>query len=219
MQVLKQSYIDIAQATGRAPFIKSMAQNARSAPIESWKRWAASLFAIYDTEAMVELDCPWWNVETTIAVEQFLASRTKPTVFEYGAGASTVWLARRAHKIISIEHDETWNQRFTSMIAGVSGIDLRLRPLGEAGAVSPYVSAIDESSDSYDMIVVDGRLRADCLAHAIPHLKPGGIILFDDSGRARYRAAIEGCGLQEDHQFGRSFCVPYPDHSSILSVG
>ena len=43
-----------------------------------------------------------------------------------------------------------------------------------------------------------------------------GCILFDDSGRRRYRAAIGDCGLVEKHYFGLSYCVPYPDHSSIL---
>ena len=51
---------------------------------------------------------------------------------------------------------------------------------------------------------------------ALPHLKPGGIVLFDDSGRNRYRAGIAACGLKEKHFYGRSYCVPYPDHSSIL---
>ena len=67
-----------------------------------------------------------------------------------------------------------------------------------------------------DLIVIDGRLRAACLAAAMSALRPGGIILFDDSGRARYRGAIAHCGLAEEHFRGLSYCVPYPDHSSIL---
>ena len=64
--------------------------------------------------------------------------------------------------------------------------------------------------------MVDGRRRTECLAQAIPFLKPGGIVLFDDSARRRYRAAIADCGLKEDWNYGRSYCVPYPDASSIL---
>lgn len=216
MQVIKQGYVDLAHATGRSKPIQSLLQSAKAAPPFGIKRWIASLFAIYNTENMVELDLPWWNVEASREVELFLASRPNAKVFETGAGASTVWLAKRAGSVISVEHDKAWHQRFLAMIDGVKGIDLRFRELGDGGAADKYVGSIDENADLYDLIVVDGRHRVACLHRALAHLAPGGMILFDDSGRKRYRDGIEGCGLQERHHYGRSFCVPYPDHTSLL---
>lgn len=216
MQAVKQGYVDLAHAGGRTNAVQSLFGAARSASPYGLTRWAASLFAIYHTENMVALDLPWWNVAATRDVEAFLASRPRARIFETGAGASTVWLARRAAKVISVEHDAAWHKRFLGMIDGVPGIDLRFRALGDGGAHDAYVHAIDETDDLYDLIVVDGRHRVACLNRALAHLAPGGMILFDDSGRSRYRAGIQNCGLAERHYFGRSFCVPYPDHTSLL---
>lgn len=218
MNAIKHGYVRFAHASAKNGLINSLSEKAKTASAYGWHRWLASLSAIYDTERMVDLDLPWWNVAATVEVENFLKQRSGPTVFETGAGASTAWLARRAAKVISIEHDKEWHHRFTAMIGDTSNVDLRFRSLGDASANSDYVAAIDESTEQYDMIVVDGRARVNCLNRAIPHLKPGGIILFDDSGRSRYRTGIEGCGLKEKRYFGRSFCVPYPDYTSILTI-
>ena len=48
----------------------------------------------------------------------------------------------------------------------------------------------------FDLVVVDGRARVACLQHAAKRLAPGGIVLFDDTQRPRYRAGLEGSGLQ-----------------------
>ncbi len=216
MQAVKQGYVGLAHAGGRTNAVQSLFASARKAPAYGLSRWTASLFAIYHTENMVALDLPWWNVAATREVETFLASRPKARIFETGAGASTVWLARRAAQVISVEHDAAWHKRFLGMIDGVPGIDLRYRPLGDAGPQDAYVHSIDENDDLYDLIVVDGRHRIACLNRALAHLAPGGRILFDDSGRSRYRVGIQSCGLEESHYFGRSFCVPYPDHTSLL---
>lgn len=142
-------------------------------------------------------------------------------MFEFGSGASSVWLARRAGTVTTVEHDRDWAASVERALAPypnahlvVAGFD----PKGPA-AEQPYVQAIAADSDHapYDLIIVDGRRRNDCLTAAIPHLKPDGMILFDDSGRDRYRSAIEGCGLVERHDHGLSYCVPYPDHTSLLA--
>jgi hypothetical protein len=216
MQAIKQGYVELAHVTGRTGPMLSFNDGAKAAPAYGLRRWFASLFAIYNTEAMVDLDLPWWNVDATRHIEKFLASRPDAKVFETGAGASTVWLSRRAKKVISVEHDRAWHARFLAMIDGMSGIDLRFRELGDGGTADAYVGSIDENDDLYDLIVVDGRHRVACLSRAISHLAPGGMVLFDDSGRSRYRNGIENSGLDEMHYFGRSFCVPYPDHTSLL---
>ena len=42
-----------------------------------------------------------------------------------------------------------------------------------------------------DVIAVDGRDRVNCVKHAMPKLKPGGVLVLDDSHRPRYREAFE----------------------------
>lgn len=220
--MLKRAYISAVHAVLAAPMHAYYATGTRGTARRpgKWQRWLASLGAVYHLDRMIALDIPWWNVAATDAVEQFLANCPNARVFEYGSGASTLWLARRAGDVTSVEHDDAWASRMLACLRDqknarliVAGYD-PAEPAGE----QPYVQSIANGGD-YDLIVVDGRLRNACLQAAIPALKPGGIILFDDSGRQRYRPAIEGCDLAERRYYGLSYCVPYPDHSSILSAG
>lgn len=199
-----------------APFRRTHAFGSDFQPY-GWKRWFASLFAIYDTDRMIALDLPWWNVAATRTIDAFLKARPGARVFEYGSGASTVWLARRADTVTTVEHDGDWLEIFARQTVGHANVDLRHRPINSRP--DGYVRAIDEVDGQFDLVVIDGRHRAACLAQAAGRLKPGGIVVFDDSGRRRYRTAIEASGLTETRYFGRSYCVPYPDHTSLLSRG
>ncbi len=215
MLSLKRSYVDFMQAVGAFGPLEKLAEGARETDSYGWRRWLASLLAIYDTKRMVALDLPWWNVAATREIEDFIMLRPGARVFEYGPGASTAWLARRAKAVVSVEHDGDFIAKFRDMLAPFANVTLIERSIEDGP--DGYVSAIVAAGGQFDLIVVDGRYRAACLKAAIPHLKADGIVLFDDSGRKRYRQAIEECGLVETHHFGRSFCVPYPDHTSLLT--
>ncbi|MBJ3777350.1 class I SAM-dependent methyltransferase [Acuticoccus mangrovi] len=185
--------------------------------LDEFGRWLASLGAIYHLQRMIALDIPWWNVDATAVIADFLTCRPDARVFEYGSGASTVWLARRAREVLTVEHDALWA---SDVAVALSGRD-RVRQIlagSESDDVGPSYARSIEGHGLFDLIVIDGRHRADCLAAAVPHLAPAGLILFDDSGRARYRPAIANCGLIEMHYFGLSYCVVYPDHTSILAA-
>ena len=52
------------------------------------------------------------------------------------------------------------------------------------------MNAIDEIPGLFDLIVIDGRAREACLDAALSRLSPGGIILFDNTNRRRYRSAL-----------------------------
>jgi hypothetical protein len=215
--MIKRSYIEAAHAIAMLPPIRKLYAHGNEAAESSWAKWLLSLGAIYDIDRMVRLDVPWWNVRATQEVASFLARRSRARVFEFGSGASSVWLAGRASSLVTVEHDAAWATKVGTHLKAYDNSRLLTAELHSPDGIapSPYLSAIDGTGD-YDLIVVDGRRRIDCLTAAIPHLKRDGLILFDDSGRRRYRAGIAQCGLQETHYFGRSFCVPYPDHSSLL---
>ena len=212
MQLVKRSYAGVMHKIADLGPMERLAEEAQQSDEYGWLRWAASLLAIHDIERMIALGLPWWNVAATRDVAQFLRTRPNARVFEYGAGASTIWLARHAAHVTSVEHHAEWHHRLSREVARFQNIALHHCELdGDA-----YIGAIDETGAPFDLIVVDGRRRTECLARAIPHLAPGGIILLDDSGRSRYRRAIENCGLKERRHFGRSYCVPSPDFTSIL---
>ena len=208
----KDCYSASVQAISRLGPVEQFIAEARQSDPQGLSRWAASLLAIHQPERMIGLDCPWWHVGATGSVAAFLKARPGARVFEFGSGASTAWLARRAQQVISVEHHVDWCARLRPLLTGFANASLLHRDLTEGR----YVDAITELGGEFDLIIVDGRQRIACLERAKPFLKRGGIILFDDSGRSRYRQGIKSAGLTEQHFFGRSYCVPYPDHTSIL---
>ena len=193
--------------------------------------WLRSLFAIYDIEDMAALDLPWWTFAAVRETDEFLKSRSAAKVFEYGSGASTIWLARRAASVVSIEHDPVWHEVVSDRLEAHPNAKLKLieaDPEPVAGYLSEkrgwqgrsfhrYACAIDEEAGEFDLIVIDGRARAACLAHARNRLAPGGMILFDNTGRDRYRTAIAASGLSARTFRGATACLPYPDETTLLT--
>jgi hypothetical protein len=108
---------------------------------------------------------------------------------ELGAGNSTVWLARRVATLISVESDANWAQRVRSEVeaAGVQGWRLERVPIEGMPA---FVSTLPD--ESLDVVLVDhtdvpGAGRADSVEAAREKVRPGGMLVLDDSDRERYR--------------------------------
>lgn len=227
---MKSLYVRVLRVVGSGLRRIGVLARWEREPRSRFDVWARSLFAIYDIDEMVRLDLPWWNLRAMDRVESLLAANPSARVFEFGSGASTVWLSKRAASVISVEHDAAWARVVRPHIDDRT--DLRL--VEPDGAFDPdyaseradsaslsfraYASAIDVETEAFDLIVIDGRARAQCLRHAVRHLAPGGLILFDDTRRARYRRAIAASGLREERHVGLSACVPYPDATSLLTT-
>jgi len=128
---------------------------------------------------------PWWIEEAVEQVERFLSPDSK--VFEWGSGGSTIWLARRVGHLVSIEHHTGWYNRVRAVLEeeALDNVDLKLF------TGPPYYAAIRQYPDNFfDFISIDGRQRVDCVREAIHKVRPGGMLLFDDSQRDRYQSGI-----------------------------
>lgn len=202
-------------------------------PLERrWRHWAHSLTLVHDSLALAELDVPWWTYRAIAVVEEWLASRPEPPrVFEYGSGASTVWLARRAGRVDSVEHDAEFARHMDPAVSSHPNASVRVvepvpraHPDARSGKhgyegldFADYVRAIDEVRGPFDLVVVDGRAREACLAAAAARLARDGVIVFDNSRRRRYREAITRSGLDERVYGGLTPTLPYPEQTSLLS--
>jgi len=195
------------------------------------RHWAYSLTRVHDSLAIAELDVPWWTYRAIDAVESWLAAQARPLrVFEYGSGASTLWLARRADEVHSVEHHRGFGEHIAPALSRMGNVDFRIVEAvasaepgvpsakeGHAGLdFADYVATIDKVGGEFALIVIDGRAREACLTAALAHLAPGGMIVFDNSRRARYRRAIAGSGLVERRFRGLTPTLPYPDQTSLL---
>ncbi|MDJ0617413.1 MAG: hypothetical protein QNJ63_11820 [Calothrix sp. MO_192.B10] len=54
-----------------------------------------------------------------------------------------------------------------------------------------YCRSITEFNQEFDVVIVDGRDRVNCVKQAIGKLSKTGVIILDDSDRQRYSEAID----------------------------
>jgi predicted O-methyltransferase YrrM len=201
-------------------------------PDRRWRHWAYSLTIVHDSRAMADLDVPWWTYRAIEAVQEWLSARSQPArVFEYGSGASTVWLARRTGEVHSVEHHRGFADLMQLELRSHPNASVRVveavpseRPVvpsqkeGHAGLdFADYVGAIDDVPGSFDLVVIDGRAREACLEAAIGRVARDGLIVFDNSRRRRYRTAIARSGLHERALRGLTPTLPYPEQTSLLT--
>ncbi|HEY3717551.1 MAG TPA: class I SAM-dependent methyltransferase [Jatrophihabitantaceae bacterium] len=197
------------------------------------RHWAYSLTRAYDSLAIAELDVPWWTYKAIDVVDAWLGARRRPIrVFEYGSGASTLWLARRTDEVHSVEHHRGFGEHIAPTLHQHANVDfLIVEPTtsttprvpsakeGHAGLdFADYVATIEKVGGKFDLIVIDGRAREACLTAAIPHLEADGLIVFDNTRRRRYREAIAASGVQEQVLRGLTPTLPYPDQTSVLTL-
>ncbi|MBI2790371.1 MAG: class I SAM-dependent methyltransferase [Gammaproteobacteria bacterium] len=189
-----------------------------------------SLLAIHQLDDMIQLDVPWWTYDAIAEIDAYIQKLGYlPTVFEYGSGASTLWLAKRAEKVISIEHDKRWFDNLKNKLTDVHNVELILvqpdKNISERKYLSQkaknvsfksYVTKIAECNQTFDVIIVDGRSREACLEECRAFLKPHGIILFDNSNRKRYQNAIQHASLKIQRFYGRVPGSPFNSETSIL---
>jgi hypothetical protein len=196
--------------------------------------WVRSLLSIYDLEDLLTYDVPWWTFKASDQVAEFLAARPQARIFEWGSGASTAWLSRRGGCVTSVEHDATWAAIVRPVLPANATVQV-IEPLpatggpGEQPSQKPgfdgldfaaYVAAMDETEGSFDVIVVDGRARSACFARAISRLAPGGLLVFDNIDRKRYRAAIASSPVPLDVQWTRGLtpALPYPTGTALVRL-
>jgi len=196
--------------------------------------WLRSLLSIYDLEDLLQHDVPWWTFAASDRVARFLAARPDARVFEWGSGASTVWLSRRAGSVTSVEHDGTWAGIVRPLLPAHAVVRV-VEPApvtGRAGQVlsekagftgldfRDYVDSLDETEGSYDLMVVDGRARNACFHRAVSRLAPDGVIVFDNVDRERYRSAIATSPVPVEVEWTRGLtpALPYPTRTALVRL-
>ncbi|MFC5729762.1 MULTISPECIES: class I SAM-dependent methyltransferase [Nocardioides] len=229
----KQAYAGSMKALGGGLARAGLDRDEAPPVGQRWRHWAHSLTKVYDSLEMARLDVPWWTYAAIAEVSNWLSARPRPIrVFEYGSGASTVWLAKRADEVHSVEHHRGFGEMMSPELTRLANVSFRIvEPVpssapavgshkeGHSGLdFSDYVNAIDDVAGEFDLIVIDGRAREACLRKAMTRLAPDGIVVFDNSRRRRYRAAISESGMCERVLSGLTPTLPYPERTSVLTL-
>lgn len=136
----------------------------------------------------LDLALPWLPYQVMEMLENHLTPES--TVFEFGGGGSTLWLAQRCGELQTVEHDAEWFPALAAATGHLSNVQVR-HANGE-DEFSEYVGAIDVFPDEhFDAVIVDGRERIRCLEHAMPKVKRGGLLILDDYHRPKYSRASD----------------------------
>lgn len=133
-----------------------------------------------------------WIVPSAIG---FLEAAIKPSwsVLEFGSGRSTLWFARRASSVVSLEHDRAWYEFVRTRLENSASTNCELRRV-DLETFPVHASRLpDESMDLVFIDCLEHLLteRIDCLRASIGKVRPGGLIVLDDSDYPRYALADE----------------------------
>jgi hypothetical protein len=155
------------------PIFDSRSATARLRRLFS-PRWVARRVAA-TAHALRNRDAPLLAPGALPHAERWL--RHEHFAFEWGSGLSTPWLAKRAGRVVTVEHDPLWHHRTQSLLAekGLEGaVDLRLAPGDD------YLAQIGRfADDSIDFVLVDGVNPALSLAASLRKLKHGGMLVLN----------------------------------------
>src|SRR5882672_868971 len=138
----------------------------------------------------LDLEIPWFSYAAIDFLEGFIKPHMR--VCEYGSGGSTLFFASRTKSVFSIEDNPKWFELVSRRLQekGIANATLKLAPFDFKNPVafedSEYLNAIPDGA--FDVIVVDGseewtQVRPVCFKHVEKSIKPGGIIIVDDSWR------------------------------------
>ena len=130
---------------------------------------------------------PW----ITYPALRFLTPRVTSgmVVFEYGSGNSTLWWSERTARVVSCEHDKEWYADFSSKVPANTTYLLR-----RAKNSSAYAEEIGNYTNMFDIIVIDGRDRNNCIRNGMGALRSKGVVVWDNSDRAEYLEGYELLG-------------------------
>lgn len=136
-------------------------------------------------------DEPWISQGAVLFCEKSL---NKDQVgLEWGSGRSTAWFGSRLKSLLSIEFDSGWHSKVVRNLQnkGLENVECRYIPI-EHSITEPtkpyyekmpaYVNIADNFEDnSLDFVVVDGHYRQACILAALKKIKPGGLLLVDNT--------------------------------------
>jgi predicted O-methyltransferase YrrM len=157
---------------------------------------------------------PWITFSAIRYLERYLTKEM--SVFEFGGGGSTLFFAARVNRLVTVEHDRTWFDDLKKNIPVRAGLEWT--PLMIEGELAEdtnnllpgepdhyfsanddykgkvfhkYASAIDRYADgTFDLVLIDGRVRPSCMKHSALKVKVGGLLILDNAERDYYLERI-----------------------------
>ncbi|GAB3987129.1 hypothetical protein GCM10028807_06210 [Spirosoma daeguense] len=115
---------------------------------------------------------PWYTYPMVEYLQQLDFS--DKTVFEFGSGNSTLFWASRSKHVVAIEDDPAWYALIKPKLP--ANVTYLLVDSKDA-----YLKGIQQFPEPFDVIIVDGSHRYDCVVNSRPKLSDAGFMILDNS--------------------------------------
>jgi len=197
-----------------------------------WKSLAQSSNSLVDAS-------PWISFTAIRSLENYLTKKMR--VFEFGSGGSTLFFSKRVEKVVSVEHHKLWFEKVNLFLKemNLTNIEYKLFEAeidtefvkkniadpnhyisGDKDSAGKnyekYVKSIEQYPDAYfDLVSVDGRARPSCCKHALPKIKIGGYLLYDNVETTYYRDSMSLLNPDEWSIVRYYGLFPYITHFSM----
>ncbi|MDW8243291.1 MAG: class I SAM-dependent methyltransferase [Thermogemmata sp.] len=137
-------------------------------PLSVWSVFLLKLFGYRQRR-------PWLGYRAVKYLDSIIGSDWY--ILEFGSGMSSLFLAQRCRKLVSIESDPIWYRKMELEFAkfGLSNIDYRFR------CINDYAIHSDLIANSFDLVIIDGLVRDQCVNTALEKVKAGGYVFLDNS--------------------------------------
>ncbi len=155
---------------------------------------------------------PWYTYPAIEYCNQLDASDLN--IFEYGSGNSSLYWAHKGANVWCVEDDSAWYETMKRKSAQLRGISLRTT--SEA-----YASVIAEVGQQFDIVVIDGMWRNECVAKALAYVRKDGLVILDNSDwytdvagflrtRDYFQVDFNGFGPVNNYSWTTSIFLPFP---------
>lgn len=135
-----------------------------------WDQYGHALNKIRLGEKLV----PWYTYSFLEHLE--VCDLTNLEVFEFGGGGSTLFWAKSAKSVTTVEKNPEWFDKINVQISGIPSATCILQT-----DESTYTQAIQKTGKKFDVIVIDGHWRLKSAHFSIECLKNQGVIILDNS--------------------------------------
>jgi len=147
---------------------------------------------------------PWYTYPAIEYINQI--NLKDKTIFEYGTGNSSLYFAKKAKRVISVEDNKEWFEKINKN----NTTNLKIFFEEEK---NNYLNSIKKTNEKFDIIVIDANYRLECCHKIKNSLKEDGIVILDNSDRhpdcASYLRDELGLIEMDFHGFGPINCYTW----------
>ncbi|HWR26550.1 MAG TPA: hypothetical protein VN316_01600 [candidate division Zixibacteria bacterium] len=169
-------------------------------------RWIETINAPKPSRISLENVYPWYAFGAIDYIGELINRNME--VLEFGGGYSTLYWASRVRHVSTIERSQNWCREIGSALCrhNLNNVNLicfdKFQFLGgevlnedKSAELEPlvreYIYSANVMANSLDVVVIDDVFRNAVTRQSLQFVKPGGIIILDDSEIEEYRTTVD----------------------------